>query len=142
MRIWGSQRSHFPRRRSFFCFSSFPSFWMHAIFLFPSSSIVRVQYTLAVPSRSHERTSGAWENLRSRKVSHVHGRIALAWENRMRIQGGQRSHLPRHRSFFCFRFFASFVSPSAIANSFLFRRSGLWIYAIFRQSSSGFNTFS
>ena len=40
----------------------------------------------------------------------------------MRIWGSQRSHLPRHRSVFCFRFCVSFVSPSAIANSVLFRR--------------------
>ena len=42
----------------------------------------------------------------------------------MRIWGSQRSHLPRHRSFVCFRFFVSFVSLSAIGNSVLLRRSG------------------
>ena len=48
----------------------------------------------------------------------------------MRIWGSQWSHFPRHRSFFCFRFCVSFVSPSAIANSVLFRRSGCTPFSI------------
>ena len=41
----------------------------------------------------------------------------------MLIWGSQRSHFLHHRSVFCFRFFVSFVSPSAIANSVLFHRN-------------------
>jgi hypothetical protein len=39
--------------------------------------------------------------------SHGNGRTP------MRIWRSQRSHLPHHCAVFCFRFFASFVSPSA-----------------------------
>ena len=42
----------------------------------------------------------------------------------MRIWGSQRSHFPLRRTVFCFRFFVSFVSPSAIANLVLFGRPG------------------
>jgi hypothetical protein len=49
--------------------------------------------------------------------SHEHGRTTCAYE-------GVNGVNLRFFVYFCFRFFVSFLSPSATANSVFFRRSG------------------
>ena len=119
----GSQRSHFPRHRSFFCFRYVVCFLNPSVI---ANSVVlrRPECTPSSANHGLDSVRISWENVVSMGEPHEHGRIAWAWENPMRIWGSQWSHFPRHRSFFCFRFFVSFLSPSAIANSVLFRRPG------------------
>ena len=108
MRIWRSQRSHFPLHRSFFCFR----------YVVLTSSLIQF-FSIVLDVRHLPwimvliQYASAWENVVSMGEPHEHGRIAWEWENPMRIWGSQRSHFPRHHSFFCFRFCVSFVSPSA-----------------------------
>ena len=124
----------YPRHHSFFCFRFCVGFVSPVL---PQSLIQFFSVVLDVRRLPWIlvliQYASAWENVVSIGEPHEHRRIHGNARTPIRIWRSQWSHIPLHRSFFCFRYVVCFIP-----NSVLFRRS--WMYAIFREWWSWFST--